>query len=185
MFAAQVGRSNRVLLIGAAHLLGPNTGLRRQLRGAEVLMYWQGLELIDCIDGSRIEVRGEPLRLRTAEFPTRSANGDSLAIQPEATQGLTPLPITTQLPAPGDRVWLLAPAPGTDQLAHPGRWIGFNNGWLLYRLDDQALDLVGTSGGAVVNADHEAIAIHVATDTSGDVALSIASPLELIVPEIR
>lgn len=185
LFAARVGRSNRMVLVGAAHLLGPATGLPRQLRGAEFDMFFQGLRTIDCVSGRAFEVTGKPVRLRTAEYPSISAHGDALAFEPDANIGLQPLQVTTSVPETGDTIWLLAPARGTDQLAHSGRWIGKEKDWYLYRLDNQALDLVGTSGGAVVNRDHEVVGIHVAGGETSDGVISIASPIQPIISEIR
>ncbi len=59
MFAARFGRSKRMVLVGAAQLLGPATGLKRQLRGAEVLMHLEGLEISDCVSGRTQVATGE------------------------------------------------------------------------------------------------------------------------------
>jgi hypothetical protein len=80
---------------------------------------------------------------------------------------------------------LLAPIGGTDKVAHGGRWVGSEDDWLIYRLDDQTLDLTGTSGGALVNVKHEVIGIHVAGGQSEQGLISIASPIRPIIPEIR
>jgi hypothetical protein len=185
LFAARVGRSNRMVLLGAAHLLGPATGLPRQLRGSEVLMNWTGLTVVDCVTGKVQKVSGDPLRLRTAEYPTTSAHGDALAFYPNHRIGLEPLAVAGAVPKPGDPVWLLAPARGTEALVHAGRWLGTEDDWHLYRLDNQGLDMVGTSGGALVNSDHQVIGIHVAAGQSDQGVISIASPILPLIPEIQ
>ncbi len=185
LFAARVGRSNRMLLVGAAHLLGPATGLERQLRGAEVLMHLKRLAITDCVSSETVEVAGAPLRLRTAEYPSISVHGDSLVFEPLRQIGLDPLAVSSKLPSKGDRVWLLAPARGTKSLAHAGRWIGSEDDWLIYRLDNPTLDLVGTSGGAVVNVDHEVIGIQVASRQSDQGVTSIVSPIRSIIDQMR
>lgn len=185
LFAARVGRSNRLVLLGAAHLLGPPTGLSRQLRGSEVLMHYRGLTILDCVSGAIQEVEGEPIRLRTAEFPSPSVHGDAVAIEPHNRLGLDPLPVASQLPAAGERIWLLAPSRSTERLVHSGRWLGVEEEWYYYRLDDQALDIVGTSGGAVLDSQHRVIGIHVAAGESDQGTLSIASPIKPLIPEIQ
>ncbi|MCG8653323.1 MAG: hypothetical protein MI861_26025 [Pirellulales bacterium] len=185
LFAARQGRSDRTVLIGAAHLLGRSTGLKRQLRGAEVLIRWESLTVVDCVSDRQSSPAGKPLRLQTAEYPSISVHGDALAFEPADKSEFEPLPIASQLPEPDDRVWLLAPARGTQALVHGGRWIGKEGDWLHYRLDHQALDMVGTSGGALVNEDHQVIGIHVASGEANQEIISIASPIRSIISEIR
>jgi hypothetical protein len=185
LFAARIGRSNRMVLLGAAHLLGPATGLPRQLRGAEAVMYWNGLTVVDCVSGKWQQVSGQPLRLRTAEYPSISVHGDALAFEPDRRIGLEPLAVASTIPRQGDPVWLLAPARGSEALVHGGRWLGVEDDWYLYRLDNQGLDMVGTSGGALVNADHQVIGIHVAAGESDQGVISIASPIKPLIGELQ
>ncbi len=185
LFSARVGRSNRMVLVGAANLLGPARGLRRQLRGPEVLIHWRGLDITDCVSQERRSPKGEPLRLRTQEYPLISVHGDALVFEPESQIGLDPLAVASTLPQEGDRVWLLAPIAGSSELVHPGRWIGNKEDWLVYRLDNQALNLQSASGGAVVNVDHQVVGIHVATEAAPQGTTAIASPIKAIIPEIQ
>lgn len=185
LFSARVGRSNRTVLLGAAHLLGPATGLPRQLRGREVAIHFQRLTTIDCVSGEAKEVAGKPIRLNTAEYPSLSLHGDSLAFEPDEKVRLQPLAIGSTVPSPGDPVWLLAPARGTEALVHSGRWLGKEDDWFLYRLDNQSLDMVGTSGGAVVDRNHEVVGIHIAGGESDQGMISIASPIKPLIAEIR
>ena len=148
-------------------------------------MNWTGLTVVDCVTGRVQKVSGDPLRLRTAEYPTTSAHGDALAFYPNRRIGLEPLAVARAVPKPGDPVWLLAPARGTEALVHAGRWLGTEDDWYLYRLANQGLDMVGTSGGAVVNSDHQVIGIHVAAGQSDQGVISIASPIMPLIPEIQ
>ncbi len=114
-----------------------------------------------------------------------SVHGDSLVFEPDRQIGLKPLAVTSTIPNPGDRVWLLAPAGGTDGLVHAGRWLGSSGDWYHYRLDEPTLAMAAASGGALLNVEHEVIGIQVAVEESGQGTIAIASPIQSIIYEIQ
>ncbi len=182
LFSARLGRSNQLLLIGAASLLGPNNGLERQLRGAEVLIHFKELTVQDCLSKKSEKANGSPLRIRsTAEYPEFSQSGDAFAFATEGHMGLDPLSVGRQDAKVGDRIWLLAPVAGRETMTHPGEIIGRQDDWLLYQLDNVNLSTSSVVGAPIITDDREVLGIHVAVDGS----TNVASPINMLVPAIE
>ncbi|MEM8667908.1 MAG: GYF domain-containing protein [Planctomycetota bacterium] len=162
-FAATRPGSSEVFILTALHLFGEAGGLSRDINPVQLPNVWQALSLEDCHSGivhSRLPM--EPVRLEnTRPLPEQSAQGDVAACRLTNSDevSLTPFPIATRPPRPGDRVWLVAEVMGSRSLVHSAAVEGTEDGFLVY-VFDRPIELRATSGAPIVNGNGEVVAVN-------------------------
>jgi hypothetical protein len=124
----------------------------------------------------------------TAPLDKDSKAGDFIAARLTSSDGFEPMKLGTTNPRPGSRVWVAAPvvkgAPATERL-HGATVVGVQEGFLVYRFDLAGLELVGTSGGAVLTASGDVVAVHVGGGKQGANLLGLGTPVERFRPALE
>ncbi|WP_165235999.1 hypothetical protein, partial [Aquisphaera insulae] len=170
---------------------GPAGGLKSQLESADLPSAVADVQLIDLFDESETVEAGHEVLLIPGAGPigTESRTGDIVAIRSPAGLSLEPRPLATEMPKPGERVWLaaslLSGAP-RDQRLHPAKVEGPDeDGFLLYALDDPKTELRATSGAPILNADGEVVAVHAGSTRDGERLLGVGTPFSKFLMALR
>ncbi len=173
-FAITLPGRPRAILLSALHLLGESGGLKEDIPAKDVPGALKGVVVSDCFDRRRPPIRlgKEVVSIPdAASFPGPSKAGDIVAILVPTDVKLETRRLAAKMPAKGDRVWLAAEvfagAPKGRRL-HPARIDGTEAGYLLYVFEEADIELVGTSGGPVLNAAGEVVAIHLSGGKTPD-----------------
>lgn len=181
-FSARSSGGGNVLVISALHLFGPAGGLPSDIPTQELPTRWTGMTLHDCLSetdpssGAEVypiwdDVPITPIMIdRAKPLPQVSAHGDVVACSVGDVDGhqFKPLPLSMRTPQAGERVWLLARVSGSSRLAHAATVEGVDDGWLMYRFDNQ-IELRATSGAPVIDQNGRVVGVNAGGgDSNGD-----------------
>jgi hypothetical protein len=178
-FAATINGSSKTFVLTALHLFGPAGGLNQDMTPSDLPQQWEALKLRDC--KSRImhdDVGIDPVLLdQTQPLPTVSAQGDvaACAVEESGFLRFRPLPISSNAPQPGDKVWLVSEVIGSSSLVHSAVVEGIEQGWAVYRFD-QPIELRATSGAPVVDGQGQVVAVHAGGGDEGGVVMGVGTP---------
>ena len=169
-FALKVG--DRTLLVTAMHLLGPAGGLKAQVAAERLAEVVQSVGVRGAFtdDKAPVAVAKTVLPIEGAHPMGDDASGDILVLEPEVKTGLDRLQVheTPKLsagalaaaaPAVGDPVWLAARIGSGEARAHAGKVVEINDKWLFYEFTSADLDLAGTNGAPVLDAEGKVVGI--------------------------
>jgi hypothetical protein len=162
-FLFRTGRGEEVVLATSQHLFGPGGGLEAEIPWDRMSETVQGADC-DAFEGDRTWRTGPPLEITDAAQMTLDApTKRDIALFPVDPAGARAFTLAPDAPAPGERVWLVAQlikgAP-PDQLLHPATVIDEQRGLLWIRYDNPNLVITATSGGPIVNARGELVAVN-------------------------
>lgn len=160
MFAAQLPDSDRPILLSAMHLFGPATGMDEQLTVAQINDTWQSVKGLDWVDEKSTTFTGIGFAPTgaSAAFEASPA-GDVVAFVPKESTGLKPMPVSADVPKPGDVVWLLSHVTSGDALVHRAKVLTIVHEFFLVYQFDEPLGIVGTSGAPIINERGFVVAI--------------------------
>lgn len=194
MFATQVG-SKRVL-VTAQSLFGPAGGFAAPIPATDLATRVQRVEVRDAYDtrvscGFSTEVLPVPdavpmgglndgskdVAVFAVGVPTKKSELKKASSSP----ALVLLPFAASPPAVGDVVHVLAPHVGQTERLSSGKVVEAGNGALYFQYDDPMLNVSGTVGAPVVNADQQVVGVNLGAGKMDDGALiGAATPLEPI-----
>lgn len=161
IFAAQTIGDERPVLISAMHLLGPSTGMQKQLTVEEISTDWLAITAYDVVSKEQSAFSGIGLGLPGASAVYESSpTGDVMAFVPQSDESLNAMPLESEDPQPGDILWLPSPCLTNEALKHRAICEGVvPKGFLAYLFDDE-IQISGTSGAPVVNQQGKVVAVH-------------------------
>ena len=143
------------------HLLGPATGMERQLTVAEISENWTSVVATELTKQEELRFSGVGLGLpgATADFES-SRSGDVIAFLTREHQQLNPIGISDSDPKPGEVVWLLSPNLVNDSLVHRAVCVSVMHDVFLVYEFDRRVAIPGTSGGPIVNEQGYVVGVH-------------------------
>jgi hypothetical protein len=169
-FALKVG--DRTVLVTALHLLGPAGGLKAQVTADRLAEVVQSVGVRGAFTDDRdpVAVASKVLPIEGAHPMGDDASGDILVLEPEVKTGLdrlqvheapklAPGSLAAAAPAVGDPVWLAARIGSGETRVHAGKVVELNDKWLFYEFASASLDLAGTNGAPVLNAEGKVVGI--------------------------
>ena len=178
-FAAKIEGSQPTFIVSALHLFGEAGGLNHDIPAAVLSSRWQGLSLEDCsshIVHTNVPMQPVPL-IMAKPMPNRSAHGDVAVcqLQQAGSLQLQPFPIAREVPAAGERVWLVSEVIGSSSLIHPATIEGTEDGWLIYRFD-RRIELRATSGAPVVDGQGQVVAVNAGGGEQAGQTFGVGTP---------
>jgi hypothetical protein len=186
-FAATVNGSSQTFVLTALHLFGPAGGLNNDIDPSQLPQRWQSLTLQDCksqIVHQNLGIR--PIRLSDSRpLPNPSSQGDVAACVVEESGFLRfqAFPIATQVPAAGEKVWLVSEVIGSASLVHPAVVEGTEGGWLIYRFD-RPIELRATSGAPVVDGNGQVVAVNAGGGDEAGMTFGVGTPTTKFVNQL-
>jgi hypothetical protein len=150
---------NGVVVLSCHHIFGPSGGLPAQLEASALPGFIKKASVAD-LDGKTFELGPALVVPHAKEFTLPDAGGDVSVFQAPKELAARALDLAPGLPQAGERVWLMASLEGRTELLQPANVTGAADKIVVYQFDSADLDLNGTSGGPVVNAQGQLVALN-------------------------
>ena len=188
---------DRVVVVTAFDLFGPNGGLPEQVPAAKLPEVVQGAELRDAFTNRPVTKVGPPALLADAEPMGQTAAHDIAVFPAEppdemaAIAGqpvLRPARLAAADPAVGEPIWVVAPqvgAAGDAPHTIPATVAAVQDGWLFYTFAADQVDLTGTAGAPVVNAAGEVVGMQLGGGVLDGKMIGSANPRAAIAEHVE
>ncbi len=188
---------DRIVVVTAFDLFGPNGGLAEQVPAAKLSEVVKGVDLRDAFTSRPVTKLGPPLPLADAEPMGQTAAHD-IAVFPAAAPDemaaiagqpvLRPAKLAAADPAVGDPIWVVAPQVGAAAdapRAIPATVAAVEDGWLFYTFAADHVDLTGTAGAPVVDAAGDVVGMQLGGGVLDGKMIGSANPRVAIAEHVR
>jgi hypothetical protein len=177
------------LVVTALNLLGPNGGLETQLEAPSLPTVLRHVDIRDAFSGRNAGRTTATLLIPEAHVMKDDAKGDVAAFRiarppPLSIAGgtTTPLvirPLAEKAPKEGDVVFLAASVVSAPkgQRSFPARVLEVSDAWLFYKFEDPTLDLAGTPGAPILDAEGAIVGMQLGGGMAEDLLVGAACPL--------
>lgn len=177
-FAVSIDEQKPPIFLTALHLFGPNGGLDLEISSSELPSRVKKAEFYDAFNE---EKRGEASK--TALIPIAKINvgvdKDIAAFISDEKLKVTPFKLSDNLPKKGEAVWLAASvyegAPKNQKL-HKAIVLEASDSLLMYKYENNNLNLQATSGAAVLNSEGRVVGLNIGSMREDNKLVGGANP---------
>ena len=182
-FVVEIGDRRSPVLVSALHLLGPDGGLPKKIKPANIDRELQSIELFGLFDDELVAaVSPRTLEMReSAPLGEASKYGDVMAFELDRDVQVGKLKLANSMPEVNEPVWMagqiLDGAPMTKKL-HVGQFLGIDyEGDFVVQFANRQLELQATSGAPILNAAGEVVAINLGGWSEDGYKFGVGNPV--------
>ena len=169
-------KDGKLILLTAHHLFGEAGGMKHEYSDTELRKAVKSVRA-ESLFGDAVITSNRLVDLPgAAAFENLDLRKDLAAFAVDQAGDATALELASADPKPGERVYLLARASGSDDMLHPAVVKKATSEHLSYVFDDN-VELRGTSGGPVLNAKGQVVGVNLAGDDDGGETYGYANPV--------
>ena len=166
-------------LVTAYHVLGPAGGLKTRIAPREVPREVKAIAGVCLGESEKGVLVGAPLLLVEDARPIDDQGGErdvTLAVVKDS-DGPTPLKLSANAPAAGDRVWLFARMMDRDRpMTYAAKITQVSATAIQYELEDSSLNLRALSGAPVLDDDGAVVGMHLGFGKMDEKLVAAAVP---------
>jgi hypothetical protein len=167
-FRARRENSEQQYLVTAHSLFGPAADLDVQMSSADIERMIVAAVGVSCTDPRSVVMARRYLPLPDARrADEKGADKDIAMFELPARLGERALVLDQSVPVPGDKVWLYVKYAGTARVGlEPAKLAWISDHEIRYLLENQTVDLRGTTGAPLLSAEGTLVGMHMGIFTS-------------------
>jgi hypothetical protein len=167
-FRARPENSEQQYLVTAHSLFGPAADLDVQMSSADIERMIVAAVGVSCTDPRSVVMARRYLPLPDARRADEKGSDKDIAMfELPARLGERALVLDQSVPVPGDKVWLYVKYAGTSRVGlEPAKLAWISDHEIRYLLENQTVDLRGTTGAPLLSAEGTLVGMHMGIFTS-------------------